>query len=92
MKKVKISTFNQAFTYGISYFSCIFSSSKGLPLKHFILKWQLLKKESKKTNMDFIWFLYGFYMVFIWILYGFYMDFIWFLYCFYMDFIWFFYN
>jgi hypothetical protein len=45
MKKVKISTFNQAFTYGISYFSCIFSSSKGLPLKHFILKWQLLKKE-----------------------------------------------
>jgi hypothetical protein len=45
MKKVKISTFNQAFTYGISYFSCIFSYSKGLPLKHFILKWQLLKKE-----------------------------------------------
>jgi hypothetical protein len=45
MKKVKISTFNQPFTYGISYFSCIFSSSKGLPLKHFIFKWQLLEKE-----------------------------------------------
>jgi hypothetical protein len=43
MKKVRISTFNQAFTYGISYFS--FSSSKGLPLIHFIFKWQLLKKE-----------------------------------------------
>jgi hypothetical protein len=50
MKKVKISTFNQAFTYGISYFFCIFSSSKGLPLKHFIFKWQLLKEELNDPN------------------------------------------
>ena len=33
--------------------------------------------------MDFIWILYGFYMVFIWFLYGFYMGFIWVLYGFY---------
>ena len=50
MKKVKISTFNQAFTYGISYFSCIFFFFKGVTFETFYPQMAVTKKGIKRRS------------------------------------------